>query len=163
MTAYSGKIISWIETPVQWHYIELWILQRKKICPPSKTDNLNEWMKHGKDVLIWQKWTWKHLSTKFTKNHTLYKNSIENVNTMNIHPSTITLNQSKRNCKLFQSAITHKNVKKYSLPKYWDQKSIKTVLWSISIHIRTNYDWNIKMVKEQKNIEIIYIYVMYEK
>ena len=50
---------------------------------------------------------WKHLSTNVTEKHVTGKIQFEreNVNTMNIHPTTITSNQFK-NFKLSQSAIT---------------------------------------------------------
>ena len=68
----------------------------------------------------------KHLSTNVTEKHVTGKIQFEreNVNTMNIHPSTITSNQST-NCRLFQSEITHQNVKKIFITQVWGEKVLK--------------------------------------
>ena len=45
------------------------------------------------------------------------------------------------------------------ITQFWGWKSINTVIWSISIIIRTKYYCNIYL---EKDMEIVYIYVMYD-
>ena len=58
----------------------------------------------------------------------------ENVNTMNFSPSTTTSYQPK-NCKLFQSAITHQNVKKIHYPSLGVKKYEQCYVNEASLYI----------------------------